>query len=42
MDVKQVAGKDSEGNEEYIIGNQRKEDLYYIEEENLAELCCIT
>ena len=24
MDVKQVAGKDSEGNEQYIIGNQRK------------------
>ena len=42
MDVKQVAGKDAEGNEEYIIGNQRKEDLYYIEEENLAKLCCIT
>lgn len=37
MNIKGTAGKDSEGNEEYVIGNMGKNDPYYIVSKNLAE-----
>lgn len=39
MNVKGVAGEGSEGNKKHVIGNCSKEDPYYREAENLAELC---
>lgn len=39
LSFKGPAGEDSEGNEENIFGNWRKEDPWSVMAESLAELC---
>lgn len=39
--IKGASGESSEGNEEHVIGNWKKGDLYYIMPESLAELSAL-
>lgn len=39
MSIKGASGEGSQGNEEHVIGNWKKDNPYYKVPENITELC---